>query len=64
MMLQFSQVPKPPQPSDSDSAFEAWREYAARVSQAIRERREDAYEESARNDAGNARVSPLKRNSN
>jgi hypothetical protein len=61
MMLQFSQPQKPPPRSDSD--FEAWREYASRVSQAIRERREDAYEDNGRNDAGHAKVMPLRRNS-
>jgi hypothetical protein len=52
MMLQFSQPPKSPSP---ESDFEAWRSYAARVSQALRERREDAYEESARNDSGSSK---------
>jgi hypothetical protein len=61
MMLQFNQPQKPLPRVDSD--FEAWREYASRVSEAIRERREDAYEDSGRNDAGNAKVTPLRRNS-
>lgn len=55
MMLQFSRAPTPPPSPDSD--FKAWREYVARVSQAIRERREDAYDESARPDTGNAKAS-------
>jgi hypothetical protein len=49
MMMQFSPTPKSPQ--SPDPAFEAWRNYAARVSQALQERREDAYE-APRNDAG------------
>lgn len=45
MMFQFSRPPNPPTRSP-DSEFKAWRDYVARVSRAIRERRENAYDAS------------------
>jgi hypothetical protein len=41
MMMQFSQEPKM---LLSDMNLEAWRSYVKRITQAVRERREDAYE--------------------
>lgn len=61
MMAQFSQ---PPKPQSSNPELEAWREYAARVSQAIRDRREDAYRDSGRNDAGGTKTNPASRPAN
>ena len=54
-MLQSSQAPKPQSPN---ADFEIWRDYAARVSQAIRERREDAYQDSRADAANRAGPTP------
>ena len=50
MMLLLSQSPNRPQQPQTDSDFEVWRNYAARISNAIRERREDAYDDGAKTD--------------
>lgn len=55
MMAQFSDPPKPQRPN---SELDAWREYAAQVSRAIRERREDAYDDGARNETSGKPASP------
>ena len=49
MMVTFRPSPKP---QTNSSEMDTWRAYAARVSRAVRERREDAYFDTGKSETG------------